>query len=136
MSLPIPSRHVMPRASRRGQRGIGFGGALILMVLIIFFATLAIRMAPAYITFLQVRSVMDNLHQKPEVVEGGPRKIMTTLSNQLNIEGIRVVSPGDFNLAKGKQGLELSLAYEVREHLFFNVDVVMRFAHQTVFPER
>lgn len=107
---------------------------MVMLVLIVFFVTLAIRMVPSYITFAQIKSVMNALPQKPAVVTGGPRAIMNTLGTQLGIEGIRSVSTSDFQLAKTGDGLALKLAYEVRQPIVGNVDVVMRFAHTTAFP--
>jgi hypothetical protein len=112
------------------------GGALVVIVLVVFFATIAINMAPAYVTFMQVRSVIDGLHDKPEVVAAGRAKILRNIDSQLNIEGIRSVGTKDFQVAKGSDGLEVSVDYEVRKHLFFNVDVVMHFAHTTLLPGR
>ena len=107
---------------------------MVMLVLIVFFVTLAIKMVPSYITFAQVKSMMDALPQKPAVVTGGPRAIMNTLGTQLGIEGIRSIGTSDFKLAKTGDGLELQLDYEVRQPIVGNVDVVMRFAHTTPFP--
>lgn len=116
------------------QRGASVGGVMIVLLLVVFFATLAIRLVPSYITFKQVKGVMDKLPEKSEVVQGGPRAIMTALSTQLGIEGIRHVSTQDFKLVKTGAGLELQVAYEAREHIVSNIDVVMSFAHTTLIP--
>jgi len=105
---------------------------MLIIVLIVFFATVAINTVPSYMTFWQVRSIMEGLHEKPDVVAGGRGKILTSIDSQLNINGIRLLHRNDFHIEKGSQGLEVSVDYEVRKHLFFNVDVVMSFAHTTV----
>jgi len=119
-----------PRAgSRRMQRGVSFGGVMIVLVLIVFFATVAIRMLPSYATFWQVRSIMADLKEDPEAAAGGRSGIYRRLGNQLIVDGVRSVGRGDFDLDRVDEGYELSVDYEVRKHLFFNVDVVMHFAH-------
>jgi len=129
---------IVPAAGRRPpitQRGAGMGMVMIGLVLIVFFATVAIRMVPSYATYWQIRSVMERLHEKPEAVAGGRGTILRALDDQLYIEGIRAVGRRDFNVVKGSRGLEVSVDYEVRKHLFFNVDVIMHFTHTTVFQE-
>lgn len=120
---------------RRRQRGMGFGGVMLIIVLVIFFANLAITMFPAYASFWQVQGIMDRLQEKPEVIAQGPRAIMTNLSSQLGINSIRDIGTQDFKLERAPGGINLLLDYEVRKHLFFNVDVVMAFDHSVLLQK-
>lgn len=128
----FPSRR-SPRA--RHQRGMGFGGVMMIIVLVVFFANLAIAMAPAYVTFGQVRGIMDRLQERPEVIAQGPRGIMSSLGSQLGVNNIRDLGTQDFKLERDPDGLNLILDYEVRKHLFFNVDVVMAFDHAVLLKK-
>jgi hypothetical protein len=124
-------RHPFPRGSGPGrQRGVGFGGLMIGLVLVVFFANLAIVLFPAYTTFWQVRSIMDGLAEREDVLAEGPRGIMNSVGTQLTVNGVSGIKTGDFNLERIQGGYELLLDYEVRKHLFFNIDVVMDFAHE------
>jgi hypothetical protein len=122
-------------ASARAQRGMGFGGVMMIIVLVVFFANLAIAMAPAYVTFSQVRGIMDRLQERPEVIAQGPRGIMSSLGSQLGVNNIRDLGTKDFKLERDPDGLNLILDYEVRKHLFFNVDVVMAFDHAVLLKK-
>jgi hypothetical protein len=115
------------------QRGISFGVVMIVIALIVLFANVAVTMLPSYFTFLQVRSAMASLHEKPDVVEAGPRSMLNSLAMQLSINNVRSVSTRDFKVEKTSKGLQLNVAYEVRKHLFFNIDVIMSFAHSELF---
>jgi hypothetical protein len=126
-----------PRARQSGrrpsrQRGFSFGGMMIGLVLVIFFANLAIVMIPAYTSFWQVRSIMDGLAERPDVVSEGARGILRSIGSQLQVNGIRDLEAADFSLEPVAGGNQLALAYEVRKHLFFNVDVVMAFQHEVL----
>jgi hypothetical protein len=125
-----PPRH---RPSR--QRGLSFGGIMIGLVLVVFFANLAITMIPAYATFWQVRSIMDRLAEQPQILSEGARGVLRSLGSQLQVNGIRDLKAADFALEPVAGGTELALAYEVRKHLFFNVDVVMAFRHEVVLDK-
>lgn len=102
------------------------------LVLVIFFANLAIVMIPAYTSFWQVRSIMDGLAERPDVVSEGARGILRSIGSQLQVNGIRDLEAADFSLEPVAGGNQLALAYEVRKHLFFNVDVVMAFQHEVL----
>jgi hypothetical protein len=127
---PLVRRPRHEAGARRRQRGAGFGGIMIVIVLVVFFANLAIVMAPSYATFWQVRSMMDGLVERDDILAKGARGISNSLSSQLNVNSIRDLRVGDFKLERIQGGHNLILDYEVRKHLFFNVDVVMDFAHQ------
>jgi hypothetical protein len=117
------------------QRGLSFGGVMIGLVLVIFFANLAIVMVPAYASFWQVRSIMDGLAERPDVLSEGKRGILRSIGSQLQVNGIRTLKAADFNLEPVAGGNQLALDYEVRKHLVFNVDVVMAFRHEVVLDK-
>ena len=77
-----------PRPSPYRQRGMGLGAVLIVIVLVVFFVHVAIAMVPAYAGYWQVRSIMDRMPEKPEVIAKGPRSILQSLGMQLNINNV------------------------------------------------
>lgn len=107
---------------------------LIVIVLIAFFATLLAKMGPAYLSYYQVRSVMERVVAKPDLQGAGARQVLSALSSQLNIDGIRTISTKDFKVQRENNEVLLVLDYQVQEHLGFNVDVLMHFHHQVPFP--
>lgn len=111
---------------------MGLSAALIVIVLVVFFVHAAIAMVPAYAGYWQVRSIMDRMPEKPEVIAQGPRSILQNLGTQLNINNVRSVSGKDFKLERAEDGLNLKLSYQVREHLIANVDVIMTFDHEVL----
>lgn len=114
------------------QRGMGLGAVLIVIVLVVFFVRVAIAMVPAYAGYWQVRSIMDRMPEKPEVIAKGPRSILQSLGMQLNINNVGNIRRKDFKLERVDDGLNLLLSYQVREHLIANVDVVMTFDHEVL----
>ncbi len=108
---------------------------MIIAVLVVFFVKVGIAMVPAYTSFLQVRSIMDKVHERPEVVQGGVRSIRSSLVTQLGINNIKSVAVNDFKFARDPDGLLLSVAYEVRQPLVANIDVVMSFDHEVLLAK-
>jgi hypothetical protein len=126
---------VLCRATRRRQRGVGFSGALIIVSLVVFFVNLAIVVLPSYAAFWQVREIMDRLPEKTDVIQAGPRAIMTSVSTQLGINNVRDIGGKDFKLQRTPDGFNLLLDYEVRKHWVYNIDLVMAFEHQVPLPK-
>jgi hypothetical protein len=125
------------RAHRRlqPQRGASFGAVLIVIVLIVFFANLAVKMLPAYFTFMQVRSAISAVQEKPDVVESGPRAVLASIAQQLYINDVRSVKMDAFKVERTNDGFNLNVAYDVQQPLFYNVDVIMHFAHSEAFAK-
>lgn len=100
------------------------------LVLVVFFGTVAITVLPAYTTFWKVRSIMDGLQERPEILAKGKRGISSSLITQMSVNGVRDITGSDFKLERMQGGHKLLLDYEARKHLFFNIDVVMAFQHE------
>lgn len=117
------------------QRGASFGIVLIVIVLVVFFGNLAVNMLPEYLNFMQVRASMAAVHSKEDVLAGGPRKILTAISSQLYINNVRSVSTDSFTFEKTKDGLVVTVNYDVQKHIFANVDVLMHFVNSETYQK-
>jgi hypothetical protein len=120
----------------RGEAGFGLGKLLIALVLVVFFVSLAIKMVPSYVTYFQVRSVMERVVEKPDLRGAGAREVLAAVARQLDIEGIRSVEAKDFGLERVKDAAVLVVDYSVEQHIGLNVDVVMHFDHRVELPRR
>lgn len=107
-----------------------------MLVLVVFFITLAIKMVPSYMTYFQVRGVMDRVVEKPELRRVGARQVLAAVSRQLDIDSIRSVTAKDFSLERDGDRTFLALDYSVQEHMGFNVDVLMHFDHRLELPRQ
>lgn len=126
MSNPVA---VAATPRRAGQRGMSFFGVMAIIGLVIFFAVIGFTLAPSYLDFLQVRSAMDALEEKPEVVAKGKGAIRKSLTNTLYMNNVRSIDTSQLKVAQERDAYRVSIDYDVRKHLFGNVDAVMHFAH-------
>lgn len=118
-------RYETSRPSR--QRGMGLVQWLILIALVGGLATMAIRTIPHYIDFYTMVSVVEAL-PKNEVHVMSPQKIRDTLKKRLKINNIRDLDLSKVVSIQRKRGeTELTLDYEIREHLVYNIDLVLTF---------
>lgn len=112
----------------RRQRGMALAQLMILILIVGGTATVAIRTIPHYIDFYTMVSVVEALPEN-QVHVMSKQKIRDSLRKRFKINNIR-----DLDIAKvvgieRKRGATaLTLDYEVREHLFYNIDLIMSFS--------
>ena len=121
------------RTRRAAQRGIGLNGAMVIIALAVFFLTLLFKLGPSYLTFMTMKSIMEDIAESPGPIQGGKAAIMTDLNKRMMINNVRSVDAKAFTIKKsGDDTLDVELAYEDRIHLFANVDAVLTFDHTVV----
>ena len=119
---------------RTSHRGFSLIGALIWVLLIGGAATVGLKLGPHYLQFWTVRSVMDDTGRNPDIAGMGRQAIIQTLEKKLYINDVRSVKNENFSFEKTDTGRVLGVHYEVREHLFANLDAILTFDHQTLIP--
>lgn len=120
------------RRSPQRQRGMGLLAVLFLLAVAGFLLATGMALAPHYMEFYTVKSVMDDLAKDSTTVDGGKTGIVKTIQNQLYINSIKDVGPKAFRYKKARGGYQVSLDYQVQEHLVANVDVILTFNHEVV----
>ncbi len=111
----------------RRQRGMAMIQWLILILIVGGMATMAVRTVPHYIDFYTMVSVVEAL-PKNEVHVMSKQKIRESLKKRFKINNIREFDLTKIVAIERKRGATaLTLEYEIREHLFYNVDVVLSF---------
>ncbi len=118
---------------RSGQRGMGMLGFIVIIALVAFFATIVLKVGPRYLDFWTVRTIMEETAANPQQIQRGTRGqgIISAVDKRLNINSVYNRKGSDFVVKKIDGGKYLlSIDYEDRVHLFFNVDAVTIFSHQ------
>jgi hypothetical protein len=113
--------------SARRQRGVSALGGLLVLVLVVGAITLTLKLAPHYIDFYTMQSVIEGLPAGE--MRTMPRGTLNdTLEKRFKINNLRSFDIRDIiNLDRSREGTVLEVSYERREHLFFNIDVVISF---------
>ena len=112
----------------RRQRGMALAQWMILVLIVGGTATVAIRTIPHYIDFYTMVSVVEAL-PKNQVHVMSKQKIRDSLRKRFKINNIRDVDIAKVVGIERKRGATaLTLDYEVREHLFYNIDLIMSFS--------
>jgi hypothetical protein len=121
---------------KRSQRGASMAGILVGLVVLGFLATIAIKLGPHYLTFMTVRSVMDEVQEDPASAGASPKSVLDTVDKKLYINGVTTVSRNDFKYSRQKGGNELTVDYEVREPLMANFDALLTFSYKVPLGQK
>jgi len=119
----------------RSQRGIGAAAFLFLIVIAIVIVTLVMKLGPVYLQYFEIRSMMHDLTEAPDFLKEGRAHALRIIEDRLDLNYIENVTKNDFKLKKADNGYQLSVKYEVREHLLANLDALMTFSHQVVIKD-
>jgi hypothetical protein len=113
-----------------GQQGMGMTGLMFTIVVAVFALTMLFKLGPAYMNYWSLRSIMNSVAESSQPIVGGKSEIMRALETRMMVNEIRNIDPKSFTVKKtGENTMDVSVDYERREHLFFNVDAVLTFHH-------
>jgi hypothetical protein len=118
------------RTNTSKQRGAGLLAILFGIAFLAVIASVTLKLAPHYMQFLTVKSVMNSVLEDPDVANLDRRGLLDQVDSRLYINDVRTVTRKDFQFARLKRADELSVDYEVREHLFGNLDALLSFSHK------
>jgi len=119
------------------QRGFSLIAFLFWTVIVAFFATILVKLGPVYVADWTISSVMEEVSHAPEALEGGKKGVRDQLWRRLDINDVKTVSASDFVITEAPGGsFEVSIDYEARVHLFFNIDAVLSFSHEVLVTGR
>ena len=113
---------------KRTQRGITLIGFVIVLGLVGFFAYIAMKLVPMYSEFYAVKQALKGLQQEPGIANRDPAKIQDLFFRRLYISYAENVKPGNVRMERIGGGWKMSVDYEVRKPLIYNLDVVGKFS--------
>ena len=118
------------------QAGISSIGLVTSIALGFLLLTCTLTMLPAYIQNWNVQSVLDGvLTEHLERATPLTRaEIRTRINKRLNINQITALTSRQIDIEKTAEAYTVIADYEVRESLFANIDVVMKFDNSVSLP--
>lgn len=112
----------------RAQKGITLMSFLVVLVVVGFFALMAMKLFPMYSEYNNLKGVMNELAKQPNSASLTPAQIQADLDRRFNIAYVSSVKNEHIKVIRGSgRGSQLNIAYEVRTPLIANLDVVGKF---------
>ena len=121
----MPQCAISRPASR--QRGLTAVGWLATLIVVVTAITLTLKLAPHYIDFYTMQSVLEGLPES-EVHSMSRTDVNDVLEKRFKINNLRDFKIRDIiKVERNRDATVLEVRYERREHIFLNVDVVITF---------
>lgn len=114
--------------SRHHQRGLTLISWLIVIAITAFFVTVGMKSLPIYLNHYKIVSIMHAIAKQPGIRESSPADIRESFARRFDIDMVRNVDEREVKVVGNPGGQRaLSLKYETRVHMFYNVDAVYVF---------
>ena len=113
---------------RKHQRGMSGSGWFMIIILLFGAASVGLRLMPHYLDHGTIDGQILALLENPDLRDMGPNRIHRELERMLKLNNIREFETKDkLEIEKGAGTLRMDFRYEVREPLFWNIDVLLTF---------
>lgn len=118
----------MERTCARRQAGMSGSGWFMVIIIVMGAASVGMRLIPHYLQHDSINGLILALLEQPDLAGMNGSKIRRELTQMMKLNNIRDFDLRDkLEVQKGAGTLEMDFRYEVREHMFWNVDVVLSF---------
>jgi Tfp pilus assembly major pilin PilA len=117
----------------KNQRGMTLIGWVIVLALIAFFATLAMRLVPMYQEYYGVLQVMSSMEQELQNNNLSKKQVETLLYRKFDTGYIHSVNDENIEIHRGKNSAYITkivIDYEVRKPFIAHIDLVGHFKEE------
>ena len=112
---------------RRAQQGITLIGFVMILILLGGVAYIAMRLIPMYTEYFSVVKALNGIIQEPGIDTMDQLKIRDLLSRRFDISYVDSIEPKDVKITHQGGGTTLSVEYEVRKPVAYNIDLIGHF---------
>ncbi|MCF6338266.1 MAG: DUF4845 domain-containing protein [Gammaproteobacteria bacterium] len=113
------------------QQGLTAISVVLILAMIGFFATIAIRLFPIYMEHFSVVSHLESLTEEADITEKTNGEILSTLNKRFSIDDVKNVTDENIFIERNKDGsMLIAIEYEVRTPALGNIDMVVSFVDE------
>ncbi|MBD8524811.1 DUF4845 domain-containing protein [Pseudomarimonas arenosa] len=113
---------------KRSQQGITLLSMVIVLAVLGFFAYCGMKIFPMYSEFSSVKDGMDAVAKEPKMATAPKGQVLDKLYRHFSISYVSSVKPDHITIDT-KKGAKMSVKYEVRTPLMYNLDIVGKFEY-------
>ncbi|MDT8371723.1 MAG: DUF4845 domain-containing protein [Gammaproteobacteria bacterium] len=124
----------------KNQRGLTLISWILILGIIAFFATVAMRLLPMYQEYYSVLQIMDGMEVEIKKNKLTKQQVMTLLQKRFNTGYVFSVNKDNVELSRGKDNVyvtKIVIDYEVRKPFMAQIDLIGHFYTEVdVEPKR
>jgi hypothetical protein len=109
------------------QRGMTFISILILLAIGGFFVLLILKLGPIYLENYKIKTVLASLEQEAGLATRPPHEIVNLADKRLYVNEVRRIKRNQIKVVRHGDKVTTQIKYQVREHIFGNVDALVSF---------
>lgn len=115
-------------SSAQRQSGVTLIGWIIIIALVVFVATIVIRLFPLYLEHFSVTSSLNSLATDAELKGASPGEIRSSLMRRLGINSVDRVGSEDIEIVRATSGgYEVRVSYQVQVPFVHNIEFLVSF---------
>ncbi len=123
-------------SSTNKQGGLTTISMLALAMICVVMAICVIKLAPSYMESLTVRDILQQIAEEVRGEDLDRAQVRERISKKLLINSVKGLKMQNVKVKGDDRGYVINANYEVRKHLFLNVDVVLVFDDMQVEARR
>lgn len=117
----------MNRAMKYKQSGMTFTGWSIVLAMAGMLGFVALKLFPVYMENFAVKKSLKAMSEQSAEQPMTPRVLRESFLRRLQVNNVQGVKAKDLKIQKDDGQLILSLNYEVRTHIIWNIDAILKF---------
>lgn len=118
-------RNMTYRSCIRSQKGFTLIGWMVVLTIFLFFAYLAMIIAPYVIGNHTMNNILLSLKQEPGITQKSKRDIIRLIDNRLLINQVRDIPVEEFEIVKEDNKVIIYLDYDDKIHFAANIYIVI-----------
>ncbi|HEY0722267.1 MAG TPA: DUF4845 domain-containing protein [Gammaproteobacteria bacterium] len=119
---------------RKSQQGVSFATVMLLAPLVGVFILVVIKLLPVYVENAAVKSVLQGVAGERTETYTTPKQVMDTLLKRLDINDVKHVGRDEIMVEREGTFYNVTIEYEVRVPLFYNISIVTNFSNTGEVP--
>ena len=116
----------------KNQAGLTAVGFILILIPVGLAVYILLRAAPAYIEAFSVGDVVNSLKKELDLKEKSREEIYTMIKKRLDVNNISSVDKDDIKIQKTVNDVTVTIDYETRVPLFWNVALAFSFNKRAV----
>lgn len=115
---------------RKFQTGMSPVTVLLLVCMAAFAVVVTFKVVPHYIDYYTLKKLYQDVNEHESLDDMSPQQILTAIDRRLMVNAVNDFKPKDNSILSKETGkMQVGFDYEVAEHLFGNVSVVLAFEY-------
>ncbi|HEY0634853.1 MAG TPA: DUF4845 domain-containing protein [Gammaproteobacteria bacterium] len=119
---------------RKSQQGVSFATVMLLAPLVGVFILVVIKLLPVYVENAAVKSVLQGVAGERAETYTTPKQVSDVLLKRLDINDVKHVNRDNLMVEREGAFYAITIEYEVRVPLFYNISIVTSFNNTGEVP--